>query len=202
MGRVLHASYSGWFPNCLNNPDQIASFNANPDLWNLWVIRYPLEDSMFFYWVIKKLTFSFEGTDDTGAPFEGSFDIIAQNSSEESLVCSKDFQPSVTLDAFEYSAANFFGQDGEPDNIFISKLTFIYSDPGGRFNIYFGTSESPGGGYTGQTLTLAAGDYSYSFPIWLSPWATNTGEWGPISITAEEFFGYDGVWDTSTGQRL
>jgi len=79
MGKVLHASYSGYFPFCIyeGNLGQVGSGTAFP-------LGMSLENAMLLYWKIK----SFKLT----APSSSKTAIVqSPKSSEEQIVCGNNF---------------------------------------------------------------------------------------------------------------
>lgn len=84
MGKVLHASYSGWFPFCL----------SPYDLGNIFPVYTPIElkPAMRIWWVIKKFRLYGTYVIDPYGPEreERSWEIVVERNSvnEEGLVCN------------------------------------------------------------------------------------------------------------------
>ena len=86
MGKVYHASYSGYFPYCLQpySPSQFRRFFSTTSL----------EDAMRLYWRIRRIRFY--GTYESGIePFETrNFEIIFRSAAETeaNLVCNPGYE--------------------------------------------------------------------------------------------------------------
>jgi hypothetical protein len=93
MGKVLHASYSGYFPACIEQSEPPA---------REYTISGSLEDVMSFYWRVKKFNVTFSGSGVGPSPFftevemRGAFDLettyykesLLSQASESDLVCN------------------------------------------------------------------------------------------------------------------
>jgi hypothetical protein len=81
MGKVLHASYSGYFPYCIQpySPNQFEPFFSTSSL----------ENAMRLFWRIRKIRFYGTYQTDLDPPETRNFDIVFASAagSEEELVC-------------------------------------------------------------------------------------------------------------------
>lgn len=205
MGRVLHASYSGYFPFCL-----ISQSKNNPS-------EYPFEvnlkNAMALFWKVK--TWRVQGyiTDTVVQPTYVKNDTSTFIPSDEAgLVCAAGFVIDIFTDSefsFESIDIGFFNFDltgggaGFNDNSYVPKFFFegVYttsnSSRQGRSDI------DPG--QTSGNLTISGfatvplyrqPDLPPSDP--LAPYYRD-GDW---TITPEEYWTYDGLYDASTGEPL
>ncbi len=194
MGRVLHASGSGYFPYCLNVPEFIQEYENNPGLIDVLTLRGSLEAQMYFYWVVKEISVSWSGIDAQDEPFSKSFTITAGQPSEENTVCGRTFS---TTDAeiiddggIIYVPPQFYDVLGLGENEYAGLFSFTFNEPTGRYGLRFGLLFEP---YEYYTMNL--GKYSFSIPL-----NKSDNEWTSFSVTATEWFSYGETWNTSTGQ--
>lgn len=96
MGKVLHASYSGWFPFCVTESD-----GSNVGEGTEYPIAMSLNESMYLYWKVKSWQVNITlDTTTASFPFErrGEGDPMPNPTKEEDLVCYSgiggDFFPS------------------------------------------------------------------------------------------------------------
>lgn len=123
MAKVLHASYSGYFPSCLQVSDGLAIFT--------------LEEAMEIYWKVKAWTISGTYVNDLNesSPFTQTFTSTLAN--ETHLVCpvrsyypyfETDFTPN-TNDTYFYRSSGFYiNSAGNLYGVDI-KFNFIPPDP-------------------------------------------------------------------------
>lgn len=185
MGKVLHASYSGYFPYCLVDfyQDPYPQFGA-----------VSLETAMKFFWVLRKFTLS-------GTYLAGEYPYTTQNFSltfkssaekEEDLVCNPAWQIE--------SSSNVADVQGW----FESGGTEIYKY-GSLYVPYFYFTgfyvDSQGGGFIVQNLnTLGQFDPLFVFEG-IQMFGVN-GNATNFQMIPNEYWSYDGTWNTQTGQRL
>ena len=206
MGRVLHASYSGYFPFCINNPEIIALYQEEIDQGNDpmdgLTFRGSLEQLMYMFWVVKTISVSFSGTDDTGSSFAEFFTITADQPLEENIVCGKSFSTTNEVvteqGGITYFGPFFVGVLGLPDGIYAGGFNWRFFDPGGRYAVEMGKTLQSGPGRSMYLMNLGA--YSISVPILKTEFVVGT--YSSFSATATSWFGYDGIWNENTGQRL
>jgi len=94
MGKVLHASYSGYFPYCLAN--------YTDPIFNIFT-PINLTLAMKLYWRLKKFRFYGTYTDNDGVLREYSINVESNAGSEEELVCNPGWAVSlvnITADGF------------------------------------------------------------------------------------------------------
>ena len=95
MAKVLHASYSGYFPSCLDVSDEIAIFT--------------LEEAMEIYWKVKAWTITGTYINNLGesSPFSQTFTSILAD--ETKLVCrARNFFPYFENDFTPFTDEAFF----------------------------------------------------------------------------------------------
>lgn len=210
MGKVLHASYSGYFPFpfCLSENN---SFPTGRETF--YPVGLSLEQAVSLYWRVSKWQFS---DNFTPASYETIFQFTYyptfQNIPEEkALLCSSGF---VFSEIFNQQSGFIFSQIIEgylfqspqllPQNI-VKKGNLYY--PQLFFNGYWVNYAEFG---TGVTLFNPMGDSNvvgslriewlqYIVNIPLYSFYTN-----PYSVVlkAIEYWSYGGTWDTATGARL
>lgn len=74
MGKVLHASYSGWFPNCVNVP----LFGQPPNFYYPFSIT--LSQALEIYWRVKKWDISINsGYYDSNGSLDGDYSVYYAN---------------------------------------------------------------------------------------------------------------------------
>ena len=196
MGRVLHASGSGYFPYCLQNypaeGDIIGPYQPPP---------MSLEAAMRVFWKIKR--FRFYGTytlDPFGTPEVRNWEMIFERNavSEEDLVCYP-----------KLPSHNYVG--GE--NI---------DEPSGAFELeHFtlqGSGYIPNGGFTGdfvggveeQGISFAtSGDndpqVAYNFEgivFYMTGFGNTYSEYRTQNHEILEYWSYDGLYNKTTGLPL
>ena len=122
MAKVLHASYSGYFPSCLQVSDELAIFT--------------LEEAMEIYWRVKAWTISGTYVNQFGesSPFSQTF--TSTLSDETRLVClprnyfpyfETDFTPQ-TDDTFFQRSSNFYINSSE--SLYGVDISFQFNSPG------------------------------------------------------------------------
>jgi hypothetical protein len=209
MGKVLHASKSGYFPFCEQN---------SLDFPNNLKIDGTLEQIMALYWRVKRFKYSLTGqyTADFADPIiiSGGSGVFAQNiypPNEESLVCAGPvlFTGSVTLSVGAFTitpnfymglfAVNFLGGFPFFQSTGSTYKTFfqITSDivfGGGEFVNSIKTFESavPCGSYSG----IKSGTLFQSF----NP--NYSGGGVSLVIEPSEYWSYGGTYNTATGAPL
>ena len=98
MGRVLHASYSGYFPFCLSegDPSSVGTGTAFP-------LGMSLQNAMLLYWRIKSLNLTNPAGASKNVPLRKGFP--QQNvASEEQIVCG-----GTSFNSFVDDPLNLFG---------------------------------------------------------------------------------------------
>lgn len=186
MGKVLHASKSGWFPFCLYDfipGDIIKRYNA-----------VSLETAMKNYWVLRQFTIS-------GSYLAGEYPYTIQSFSmtlksgaekEGDLVCNPSWQ---VANAYNLTDINGSWWDTSVNSIFkYGKLIVPDYAIGANF------VNSQGGGFILQTID--ASDYPESFPFEGMTLFGVSGNASNFSITPTAYWSYDGTWNPQTGQRL
>ena len=209
MGKVLHASYSGYFPNCINNPEVIAAFqeeiDQGYDVMDLLTLREEIDIQMYFYWVVKEFSVDFSGVDDTGEPFSFSFTISTDQQNEENLVCAKSFtaDDEIVSEQGGVTYINPFleGVLGLPEKIFAGRFRWKYEDIAGRFAIEVGDSYLDIPGEERFIYSVNLGKYDILIPARRTIWAAGgPGAWINFEFKATKWFEYGGIWDKETGQ--
>jgi len=195
MGKVLHASGSGYFTGCIEE-----STDSNYAVW-------PLEKAMQTYWRVRAWDFSAdivvrifdypnEG-ENTDIPYTTSVtDIRSDAEDEETLVCYNEF-----FKAGNNGVDLFFFPAKKVGDLYYSGLGGFIDDGGSgtEFAFWVDNQTYPSSQFTisilGSTLDLTAFNYGDE------PYETEV-----ISCTASlvpsEWWSYGGTYDTSTGEPL
>lgn len=191
MGKVLHASYSGYFPFCLNKYDLDPPLSAYTPI--------SLEIAMRVWWRIKKLRFY--GTyilDPFGPePQTGDWEFVAERNadSENKLVCNPSPNWLTTsYDGIEEGAAVVLDMSAYKHNDdYILGFGFAAKFLGGTeeqgVNYVSVWEDDSLGTYEFEGLTL------YNNGFLFDPTAT-------INHEILEYWSYGGTWNTVTGEPL
>jgi hypothetical protein len=219
MGKVLHASYSGYFTGCIKEQNILKE-----------CVQGSLTQIMSLFWRVKKWEAKIDGSlertisgtrqslnfDNTFRELENQYPYAT---AEEDLVCFNDgSKPALVY----YKIANWYNVDGVP----ASDTFGLVISSGYRSDQYYSGVERSGDDYrvaasiiTG-TYFLAngngntppdytdplvlAGDYNINTNV-----GTLTGKlWSAfadtpatcvVTINAKEYWPYGGTWNTSTG---
>lgn len=182
MGKVLHASYSGYFPFCLlPYPGGYVNHTTAT-----------LEVAMHSFWVLKR--FSISGTYLDGFSATQNFNIVLKTTanSESELVCDKDWEveSSSNLDVITgnwYSSGANFYKDGD----------LIVPN----YEIYALYSGGLGAGLAITSLDASGYLDTYSFQG-MTFYGTMESGASSFSMNPLEYWSYDGTFDTSTGALL
>jgi len=200
MGKVLHASYSGYFPSCITEATREKG-----------IVEGSIEDLMYIYWRVK--TWELENI--TGvfntSPFNWQFDSSnidlgsTTANTEERLVCGKNFVSNnyvffkvLTGDPVEPEAAGDFSIFFSPivtkkQNEEVYQMTFIqdfFVTGSNRFSNN-NTAVLP------QCGTIVIKPIGVTVPIY-----GGAGGNLSIEISPVEWWSYGGTYDTQTGQPL
>jgi hypothetical protein len=187
MGKVLHASQSGFFPYCIV-PYQPSEFSPI-------VSTTSLSNAMRLFWRIRKIRFY--GTYEPTFPFEGTrnWQMVVESAadSEEKLVCNlgwiiKDQENLVNDESF-YSTFGF-EQVTSFEGSFVVELSF-----GGWFQDTFGPE---GWGFNNPSQDGRPDSISFEGVVM-------TGEialYATVNYEIQEYWSYDGTYDTTTGMPL
>jgi len=214
MGKVLHASKSGYFPFCDQN-----SLDFSNDL----KIDGSLEQIMSLYWRVKRFKYALTGQ--YTAPFadtitiSGGSGVFAQNiypENEENLVCSGPilFTGSATLSTPAITVTpNFYMRLFEAS--FLSPVPFFQST-GSTYKTYFQIESDAAFGQQfinsisrNPETSVPCGTYSVEILSQILKSGTlfqdfSTNYSGNVSLVIEpsEYWSYEGTYDTVTGAPL
>jgi hypothetical protein len=204
MGKVLHASKSGYFPFCIT---EVGSITEG--------FRGTIKQMMAIYWRVKKWEIAVSGSGllyQTPISFNNiSYELVPafQQTTEEQLVCSSGFFFSTNIVAITL-----------PDAIFTLPLTGIFqlqfSGATKSDNTYSlsGRAVVDGDGYDGIRTNSGGGSvvgaWSVRFlggSITGNLYSQTNGSWDGsggiiMTISATEYWSYGGTYDTSTGESL
>jgi hypothetical protein len=180
MGKVLHASKSGYFPFCLQ-PFQ------SEGLYHFTIAT--LENAMRAFWVLR--SFSITGSYNT---FDSSrnFSIVLSNtaSTEEEIVCNPiwevySYSNLDSISGLWYSGNNFYtyGDLIVPDY----SISALYLE---------------GGGAGFAVTSLDDSNYEETFSLENMTFYGASGGARGFSINPISYWSYDGTYDTETGARL
>jgi len=196
MGKVLHASGSGYFPSCI-----LAGDPAD--------CPWTLEKAMQTYWRVRTWTFTASGTiteeDSSTYPFSSTITGITSHdvetnipqTLEEGLVCGNYFDVVIPNDDF-YSLIDFYtpktsgdlydsGLSGEAVDNTTDPLEFVFAaNISSAFNIsILGTNIPISMEYINDDLD--------------NPQTITSGS---ATLTPTEWWSYGGTYNTSTGEPL
>jgi hypothetical protein len=207
MGKILHASNSGYFPFCEQN-SIVFSNNLKID--------GTAEQIMALYWRVKRFKYSLTGGYQGGEnpiTISGGSGVFAQNinpPNEEALVCGGPtlFTGSATLSAPQITITpNFYMKLFEAN--FLSSSPFFQST-GSTYKTFFQiTSDSVFGGgefvNSIKTFEFAVPCGSYSgikSGTLFQSFGPNYS--GSVSLVIEpsEYWSYGGTYNTTTGEPL
>jgi len=183
MGKVLHASKSGYFPFCLPEWD-----NQSPQFTTA-----SLSVVMKSFWVLR--SFSITGSYNGPSSSVLDFSIVLSSSAttEEEIVCNPNWEVTSSSSLVEIEGSWYLvGQGGQfyrYGNLIIPAygISALYEQGQGAGFAIFSQSSS---GYTEtfnfENMTFYGG----------------SGDALSFSITPISYWSYDGTWNTSTGERL
>ena len=206
MGRVLHASASGYFTECIGLWQK-----ENP---SSYPIDYSLELAMALFWRVRAWRFIGYITDTIRYPthINKYTQEIFTPSSEEQLVCSGGFSSgsftsgnpfeSILFSSFDYDLGGG-GIKKSNNQIFLPRIFFEGTYTGDTFSKQGVSLTNPG--QASGSLTLSFLGSTQTIPLWrqadlvppdpLAPYYEN-GDW---EIQAAEYWSYGGTYDTTTG---
>lgn len=204
MGKVLHASYSGYFPSCIGTARTTG------------IVEGSLSQIMSMYWRVKTWelssatgsyivhidednTVSFEFT-------EGTKELGSTNAtSEEALVCPQGFNHGALITTIVSSTYN----PGPPDTIYTA-FNFFYNPTISKSGENYQMTCWAGVALQGTDIfsTLYEGTtvgQIYLSPLDISiPLRASAGEGVSgnvyIALNATEWWSYGGLYDTATGE--
>ena len=216
MGKVLHASYSGYFPTCIEQSEPPAGR----------YISGSLEDIMSFYWRVKKFNVTFSGSGVGPSPFftqvemRGTFDLETTYYKESPLSQASESDLACNL------RRQFLGSGGELllNGQFFSELSSSISHTpkyyknsniktaceirGGISVSYFITNVPPGTRVISGIDDVQVGSYDINFfggsisGILTAPsFAIASGSLKMV-FNATEYWSYGGTYNTTTGEPL
>jgi len=187
MGKVLHASQSGYFPYCII-PYQESEFFP-------LVSTTSLINAMRLFWRIRKIRFY--GTYEPTFPFEGTrnWQMVVESvaDSEEKLVCNplpgwiiKDQEnlvnDEVLFSTFQFEDVTSLGES------YVVRLSF-----GGFFQDTFGPE---GWGFNNPSQAEPQGSIDFEG---VQMWGETAGT---FNYEIQEYWSYGGTYDTTTGEPL
>ena len=215
MGKVLHASESGFFPFCINPSIEFPE------------IQVPLLDAMEFYWRIKRYKFSMPASSFTvsgdSLPSVVVFSCVAVNdivssnlfaSTEEDIVCGfgggslmSVVLPFIqTVDGESFDATSSFGvfpQIVSQGNIVTPPETVglnVFTQADGGY--FFIADSAPSFAQCGTLTVKITNTLKYNFKIFFALSLVSVS--GSINILLEpnEYWSYGETYDTTTGLPL
>jgi hypothetical protein len=199
MGRVLHASYSGYFPFCIEEAPEPTEEGSAIGSGTNYPLGMSLENAMKLYWRIKKIKLITPRASATA---------LAESTkqSEEFLVCTPNpiagTASYFTTEIFRFTDIGVFFQAP-----FVYKYNDLYYP---NFNLSFIDQEIDPSGATitnGQFFTrkIEFDYYIYSTYNFLGLGEVDLYTFNVIgspelgSVEADEYWSYDGIYDTTTG---
>jgi hypothetical protein len=206
MGKVLHASYSGYFPTCISDGTPSPSQNY---------LSLTLEGAMAMFWKVKTWEARASGSfysENINSEIEynsNSFSNMTPSvvvSSEESLVCKGE----ETFD-FERAAIVTITPDGEDPYVEDGSINFqfIFSSIARSGSTYYPSFYIASVNALTQ-LVPTFGSKVGTYKITYSGLEINGDLFGPdgssgsalIEINAKEYWSYGGTYNTSNGSAL
>lgn len=196
MGRVLHASYSGYFPFCLNEiPESYRSAFSN-------ISTTSLENAMRIFWRIKKFRIYGRFAETSTEEIKDWEMVVESTANEErDIVCFRGEENWKVVSYLNLLAG------GEGPNIFGPR--FIFSYPIYTLNKeyvvqliidgYFSGTQGPGGFVYRNPSYFVNFDRTFNFEG-VTLYGFNAGLEMKYEIL--EYWSYDGTWNTKTGAKL
>jgi hypothetical protein len=211
MGKVLHASGSGYFPTCINEVDSPACV-------------FPLEIMMKIYWRVKRFRVTGSGIGTFPPPFEyltgtfafNPFEIFSKSyyvfedklrNSEEELVCPSFFQTLSPEFPIEYVSVAPLPATKNKNNLFALEIgsNFPFEgllDSEGVYqgiNIFFGP-------YATTSPSTSLNIFGVNMPVYITidGFGDDAYMGGNLQLTLTpiEYWSYGGTWNTTTGEPL
>jgi hypothetical protein len=185
MAKVLHASYSGYFPYCLI-PYQPSEFSP-------LVSTTSLDNAMRLFWRIRKIRFY--GTYEPTFPFEGTRNwqmvVVSAADKEEKLVCNPGWniidQENLVNDGGVFSEFSFENVTSLGEG-YVVRLRF-----GGFFQDTFGPA---GWVFNNPSLNESIGSIDFEG---VQMWGESAGT---FNYEIQEYWSYGETYDTLTGLPL
>ena len=203
MGKVLHASGSGYFPTCIQEA-------SSPDH-----CPWTLEKAMQTYWRVRTWKFEISGLESLAgdpedfSPFSGTIDNITSGNfedksnynSEKQLVCSNDFFFN-TVDDFIFAVIRF-GNPEKSNDLYTSGINGYMYDEGYvyEFRVYPEYPQNEPGVNNSGTITVLGA----TLPLFVyidDPEETITFADVVATLTPTLWWSYGGTYNTSTGAKL
>jgi len=213
MGRVLHASASGYFPTCIQAQlPSIADLQA----------RYSgtassIELMMALYWRVREWEVTYQSQEDGGGTVTATGIYGFDTSTEEGLVCAPQFIEKSFLSNIGFFQEHSFSIFSLFPNLFYSVTSL---DNNNSFNyafqtLYYGADDGSEGGfiYSGHIASelgpeaieetrglQIAGTGIAPFKITKLPDIANN--YAQFTITPKNYWSYGGLYNEATGQLL
>jgi hypothetical protein len=211
MGKVLHASESGYFPTCINEVDSPACV-------------FPLEIMMKIYWRVKRFRVTGSGIGTFPPPYEyitgtfnfNPFEIFSKSysvfedkllNSEEELVCPSFFQTLNPEPPIEYFIVLPLPATKNKNNLFALGISggfpfegLLDSEGGYQgININFGS-------YATTIPSTSLNIFGVNMPVYITidnlPDDAYMGGNLQLTLTPIEYWSYGGIYNTITGEPL
>jgi hypothetical protein len=206
MGKVLHASGSGYFLRCIED-----STDSKYAVW-------PLERAMQTYWRVRAWDFNanivvrlfnFPEGENTDLPFTISVtNIRSYVEDEQMLVCTNEFDKDDNLDGFQKQANLYFLPEAFGDQSYRKVGDLYYSGFNGDIN----------DGESGTEFSFSPDDKTYSLTsqftvsilgatLAITAFNYVQEEQSEVisctaSLTPSEWWSYGGMYNTATGALL
>jgi len=199
MGKVLHASKSGYFPACI--------LEGEPEN-----CPWTLEKAMQTYWRVRTWDFAVNGLYGEGGEGGGPLDpfnvtinnITSGGGLEEQLVCSNSFSFGSTED--DLYASIEFSNPEKNKNLYTSGIygnLHEYVDTGLNFEFRVYPTYPPPEPGINNSGTISVLEATLPLRVFfIDPETTFTFEDVVATLTPTLWWSYGGTYDTSTGQRL
>jgi len=197
MGKVLHASGSGYFPSCIQNGTGYWSLEKAMDIY--WRVR-TWEISLSVTYLITEG----EGSQTlTTSPLQNPYELTAFVTEEEAIPCNINF--------FEIAGSGpggdfriTFGTVKKGGSLYDPGFDF-YATWGDEYDFGFAEFEvtSGDGGDDVRPFSIyGSNPIQMSFNVYERPEVSFTLLDATLSVEPKEWWSYGGTYNTSTGARL
>lgn len=212
MGKVLHASYSGYFPTCIQT--------ELPNIQDLQA-RYSgeassLELMMALYWRVREWEINYQSQEEGGGTVTATGVYGFDASTEEGLVCAPQFIEKSFSSNIAFFQEHFFSILSLFPNLFYA----VTSSNNEAFNyafqtLYYGADDRSEGGsiYSGhvaselgeeaieETLSIQIADIGIA-PFKITKFPDLANNYAQFTIAAKNYWSYGGLYNETTGQLL
>jgi hypothetical protein len=203
MGKVLHASYSGYFPFCIIERDFVPTNSVGG---TFYPIGMSLDQVTALFWRVKKWTFADAFLGKTSEPFS----LFGSPESEEGFVCTGGFSfqgifygslaPGAVSQIIDFDLFTTSQKVLRVGNLYYPRLFFSgqYFDDSGFFSNGL-TYRETAGPYLSGVFRINFAGTTISMDLYSGYEDAN---FYIADLAANEYWSYGGTYNTSTGQPL